>query len=341
MSGEAIHEDVSEFGGDRLARMKEISQRRNDDEGVEDDDPMAVMKEHAEQLNQELAEADEEYNGEKEAEPTELPSGEDDEPEEEDELEGDDDPEDEQPGKLYTLKINGEEKQYTEEQVLAIAQKQEAADARLQEASRRIREIEQREAELEARASSQPSAQDVGNQESSEELKKMSREYHEALLDGDDERADELLIQIQNAGRQQPTQTIDPDQLANEVYQKSEQLKAAKERQAQVEAAQNFFKEEYGDIAGNPNLYNLADQITARLMQENPSLSPMELVTAAGDEVRETIGANKVSRTERKKKATGGMRGSNARKAGKPQPKAKTRADVLNDMRAGRGAPVI
>lgn len=340
MSDEAIHEDVSEFGSDRLARMKEISQRRNDDEGAEDDDPMAVMKEHAEQLNQELAEADEEYNGEKEAEPTELPSGEDDEPEEE-ELEGDEDPEDEQPGKLYTLKINGEEKQYTEEQVLAIAQKQEAADARLQEASRRIREIEQREAELEARASSQPSAQDVGNQESSEELKKMSREYHEALLDGDDERADELLIQIQNAGRQQPTQTIDPDQLANEVYQKSEQLKAAKERQAQVEAAQNFFKEEYGDIAGNPNLYNLADQITARLMQENPSLSPMELVTAAGDEVRETIGSNKVSRTERKRKAAGGMRGSNARRAGKPQPKAKTRADVLNDMRAGRGAPVI
>ena len=86
----------------------------------------------------------------------------------------------------------------------------------------------------------------------------------------------------------------------------------------------------------------MADQITAQLMQEDPSLSPKDLVTVAGNRVREKMGISQSnSRTERKQRATGGMRSTNARKPGKPQPKAKTRADVLNEMRSQRGARAI
>jgi len=332
MSGEAIQEDVSGFGSDRLARMKELSQRRDDKEELDDEDPMSVMHERADQLNQELAEADDEYNSEPEPEPVDLPI--------EDNLE--EEVEEEPVPQTVKLKVNGQEREMSLDQVIAIAQKQEAADARLQEAAQRMQEIERREQEFEAKASSQPSAQDVGATPSSDELKKMARDYHEALLDGDDDLADELFIQIQNSGRQQPTQNIDPDQLADQVIQKSEQRKAEATRQAEIKDAQTYFVEEFADIAGDSDLYNMADQITAQLMQEDPSLSPKDLVTVAGNRVREKMGISQSnSRTERKQRATGGMRSTNARKPGKPQPKAKTRADVLNEMRSQRGARAI
>jgi len=325
---EAIQEDVSEFGSDRLAKINAISASRQEEKDLDDDDSLEALAEQAEQLNEDLAKAEREYNGDY------------DDADESEDLDDDDDEsviEPEAP-KTVKLKVNGQEREMTMEQVIAIAQKSEAADLRLQEASRRIQEAELREAQLrefEAKAkNSQPSAQDVGN------MKQKAREYHDALLDGDDERADELLIQIQNAGRQSPT--LDESQLVDNIYRTIEQKNAEAKRQAELREAQSFFNSEFADIAKDKILYDVADKFTVEIMQENPNLSPKDVVTEAGKRTREWYGMKETNtRTARKQKAIGGMSGNNARRAGNPAPKPKSRADVLNDIRAGRGAATL
>lgn len=324
MSDEAIQEDVSSFGADRLAKLKAIADSRNEEREEDEQDGFEALSERAEQLNEELAQAEAELNGEYE-EPEED-EGEEEEPEEQQEK--------------YKLKVNGQEKEMTFDQIIAIAQKQEAADARLQEAARRFQELEQREREFEARASSrQPSAQDVDSQKSSQELKELAQQYHEALLDGDDERANELFVEIQS-GRQAPTQ-FNPDEIAQRVYQTVEQKNAEKARLAEIRSAQELFANEYSDIDQDPELRDWADRITAKLAQEDPSLSPTQLVTAAGDLVRSKIGASARNQRVERKQRTGAMTGTNAKRSGKPPVKPKTRIDTLNEMRLARGASAI
>lgn len=332
---EAIHEDVSGFGSDRLAKINAISASRKEDKEQDEDDSLAILAEQAERLNEDLAEAEREYNG-------------DHDDDEEEVLDGDDDAEDEgvtdKAPKTVKLKVNGQEREMTMEQVIAIAQKSEAADLRLQEASRRMQEAELREAQLrefEAKAAKgQPSAQDVGKKMGSDELKQKAREYHEALLDGNDDRADELLIEIQNQGRQMPT--LDESKLADNIYRTIEQRNAAEKRQAELRDAQQFFSTEFADIAKDKILYDVADKFTIEIMQENPNLSPKEVVTEAGKRTRDWYGMkSNDTRVQRKQKASGGMSGNSARRAGNPAPKPKSRSDVLNDIRAARGAATL
>ena len=106
-----------------------------------------------------------------------------------------------------TAKVNGEEVDVPWDEVLAQYQKNSAADKRLQEAAERQRELEEYEAKLNAYRSDleartrQPSP-DVGTPTeslSSDATDALYAQYHDALFQGDEEKASNLLKQIRAA----------------------------------------------------------------------------------------------------------------------------------------------
>ncbi|WP_020409811.1 hypothetical protein [Hahella ganghwensis] len=357
MTTEATRDNAGVFGGDRLSRVNAIAQSRYDEKeeaGAYDEDAETAFSRRADALNAELAdlssegedESDEGYQDDQEPEDDEgddQDTQDDDDPEGSEEEESEDEGEEEESpedattpqSEKYILKINGVEQEFTREQVIARAQKVAAADAYLAEASERLKQ-----AQGQAVQPRQPSTQDV-DEARSKELKTLTRQYHEALVDGDDNRADELLIQIQSQGRPQTQPTFDPEQIAETI----ERRQTERTRQREVADAKAFFDTQYADIAGDPSLYSLADQFTVKVMQENPHLSPIEVVTEAGDRTRawlaEKTGAtkkteDKQTRTNRKK-SIATPRSNGAKRPGPPPVKRKTRTDALNDIRRMRG----
>lgn len=372
MTDEATQKGVSEseyaFGADRLARINQIQQDRSADRETdqdEDDDALAMLTQQAEDLdnalrandpNAEQDEADE--SDDTEADDAEPEAESKDEPETED-----DDTESESPlfmenGQWMTrVKVDGEIKTVPFARLQAAAQKLEAGDKRLEEANRLRQEIDQREQQLlqrEQGLKNQPPAQGADGQgqtktgQPNEEVTTLIKQYHEALLNGDDENTtNELLAKLATAGRQQPQ--VDVSQLAEQVerqvesrIQQRQQEAERKDREsahkAELSSAFTTFKDEFKDIAGDQELLQMADRLTVTVSQEYPTYTPLQVMREAGKRTRKWL-SEKTGDTPRvnRKRNLKTAAGTGARQPGKPPEKPQTRSDQLNEIRAARG----
>jgi hypothetical protein len=252
-------------------------------------------------------------------------------------------------GKWVTRrKVNGVEEEVDYNHVLASHQKNVAADRRLEEASRREKDLAERErriAEQEARRAAidddddeAPSARDAQHTH-----KDLSRRYTQALYEGEEDEAAEILDQILGMGRQAPSQAVDVETMATQVEQRLSQKAWEKE----VVGAKNRFQSKFSDIAADPELWNMTDRYTAEIMQVEPGLSPYEIMERAGTMTREWVqslapasqnGMN--SRTERKRAAaaqSAGAPSASVRSQGKPAEKPLSASERIAAMRKARG----
>ncbi|MFA5387495.1 MAG: hypothetical protein WC322_03830 [Candidatus Paceibacterota bacterium] len=218
------------------------------------------------------------------------------------------------------IKVDGEERVVPLEQVLRTAQKAEAVDRRLQEATELLRNAQaaaqQGRTNGETTGNIQPSAgQNPPGQapqaETDEAVRARLKAAINAVFSGDEDAATDAFIQA--IGRQQPAAPqIDPDQLADVVTQKVNERRALES-----------FLGAYPRIAENPWLQAAAD---AALANELAGGKPFaDALEAAGQSVYQQFGYQREQTAPKAESPTTNRREAlEARKAGMDVPTGRT-----------------
>lgn len=266
-----------------------------------------------------------------------------------------------EPEQMLKLKVNGVEQEMPISKAQALLQKNLAADQRLQQASERERVLQQRENELAAlqeqlrqqqlEGQPQQPSEPEEDADTDDDLKQLISQHRQAIYDGEDDQADELMLQITKAqaGRQQPTR-FDPEAIAQQTAEQVKaQLDAEAEQQRQREyeaervSAVESFKTEFSDIADDPRLFHMTDQITVEIMQDNPDMRPSEVLAKAGETVRQwmndkglTQSDTMTDRQQRKQSLPRMPKPSGGAYEPPAEPKPKTPQQIIADMRAAR-----
>lgn len=253
----------------------------------------------------------------------------------------------EQQEKMYRLKVDGEEVEKPESWMVANSQKLLAGDKRLAQAAQEERRLSEWEQNLRQRESAlaQEQSKPPENAGASDDVMAGISDALEGIYSGDDERAKKALANL--LGRQQPTQAISQEEIDRRAREAAASTVTELEQMRAVKAAQDKFQTEFNDIASDPFLNDLADRFSAELLDEQPDLEPYQNLKLAGQKAREWLNsrgagsAGTSDRTQRKRQAMGTVAGANrAMSLGKDEPPAKTRRDVLGDMKRARGQQI-
>lgn len=259
-----------------------------------------------------------------------------------------------------TVKVNGRERKVPREKVEAAGgidayQKNAAASELLNQASidaKRVREAEaalvEREQALLRREAEQKeaAAKAVVAPPETGARKELARRYHEAMVDGDMDLADDLLVQMQSTA---PSATsIDADAIAAKAVQKARDELTAEARKKREEAfeadraaAVKLFETNHSDLANDKELRRLVNEKTAEIYQNDPSLSPKTIIETAIKDVRALVTRIKTpsSREEKidAKRSQTSVRGGSARAAVTPAKPPQTKSQYVQNLRASRG----
>lgn len=229
--------------------------------------------------------------------------------------------------KLITLKVDGKEIQVPESKIYEAGrrtlQKEVAADKRLEEATRLLREAETR--------AKQPPKQDVAQTTQQTDAEILAQ----ALTSGDPRLATAAIEELMKAGRQP---TIQPQEIFGLVQQMTVQELEAK-------TAQQQFMSEFPEVVQDPFLLRLAidleDQRLARVQQGLEPVIPLtEAFKNHGEALRKWKGISAPSQTlaeKAERKATVQTLPSAKAKAPAPdKDKPESTEDIINQMRRAR-----
>jgi len=278
---------------------------------------------------------------------------------------------------LITVKVLGKERQVKQSKIdaaggLDVYQKRLAAEDRLQEVSLQKKQLEasqtrlQREAEefkrwqqqqierlaqerqsLAARAGTQPSAQPQQGPKPDPAIKDLVRQHREALFDGDDDKADELMIKIQSYGARPPAPAVNVQEIEQRTYQRIQARLAQEQAARERTTAQQDFATQYNDIVGDDRLFQMADQETIRLKSQNPSWSDRQIIMQAGHNVRQwrekMMGVERQAQPQtdferaQAKRAMSAAKAASGRNPSRPEPKPQTPSQYIESLKAARG----
>jgi hypothetical protein len=166
---------------------------------------------------------------------------------------------------MRKVKVDGQEFEVSEDDLVASYQKQAAATKRLQEAERILTDAKAQAAQITA---PKPASAD--------ERKQKIKDYNAALYAGDLETANTLFEEI-NPGRDPVTATPDVEQIFKQV------LPAVKQ-QLSNESALDAFKKDFKDVVDDPDLLALTDMKLRQFEAEGKPYA--EALTLAGNAVR-------------------------------------------------------
>ena len=259
-----------------------------------------------------------------------------------------------------TVKVNGKERKVSKAKVdeaggIKAYQKTAAADEMLRQASEELRKARELESELTGRLAAitqqeeqiktraqQPASAVLPDEGA---LKDMARKYHEAIMDGDMDTADLLLVKIQTA--RNPA-TADEDAIVRKAaaaaradmvreQQEAKQRSFEKER---VEVVQQF-DELYPDIAEDPELRRMADAKTIDIFNEHPDWGPKKIIETATAQVRDWLSGRSVAPASsdklEAKRAQTTIRSGSAKAISRPAPKPQTHSQYVESLRKARG----
>ncbi len=167
-----------------------------------------------------------------------------------------------------------------------------------------------------------------------------AKKYRDSLYEGKDEDADKIFVEsmksaVAAARRQVPTQSIDPREVENRVMQQIEW----RMRNTQVAKAQAEFREEFADIASDPQLFKLADAETVTLMEQHPNWTPDEIIREAGSRIRAwnaERAAQSSGGVQAQKRRLSGVYAGTARSKAPTQPKPMSRSEYVAKLRESR-----
>lgn len=272
-----------------------------DDESGEDGDEQEVRAEEREEGEQEQ---------EREEQPRHIPAGFVDR--------GDGTP-------VKRLKVNGRTVELTVEEYDRQLSKDLAGDQKLRLAAERERQLQERMnalEERERRAKEKPPEAPGAN---SEEIDRLSAEYHDAVYAGDADAAKAKLQELLRAGRQSSTPNMD-DFIA-EASTRIKQEAEAERHRASVQDGWQTLQREFPEVAASRRHLAYADEVVKEIVNdpENAGLSPREIILKAAEETARAFNLRPQEK-DQGASSTDAVREREARKAQlKPIPSAGNR----------------
>jgi hypothetical protein len=237
---------------------------------------------------------------------------------------------------LVTVKIDGVERQVTVEEMQRTYQKAGAADKRLEEATRLLREAQAREQQAPP-VGVAPTGAPADSANVPEGGGDEGKEFLAALFEGDESKAAAAFKKAIGGRPQQPTPT---------EAQMVAQLTPAIKQQLLQESALEKFEKDYGDIVSDPYLDQVAAEFIRAEMDGGKSF--IEALEIGGTKTRDWI-ASKAPKTDPVPKPTMNRDAKLERKASIDQIPALNKAasttveqpqsasDVIAAMRKARG----
>lgn len=234
--------------------------------------------------------------------------------------------------------VDGQEVEFTDEQITAFVQKHATADRRLAEATR-LREDAAKATQTQPAPAPQPS---VSTSSATDVVKDDSliQDVTKAVLYGDEEQVTKAVQALVGRGRQSTTPTLTPVQIQSYVMET-----LAFERGKQILETQPD-QGGYADIWSDPMMREMFKRKEDELRAAKDTRPYAELYKAIGDELRtwrDNLVKQHIPKTgledrEDAKRATGVIRGAGGKLPTVPLERApKTHEEILQSMRATRG----
>lgn len=235
--------------------------------------------------------------------------------------------------KVHTVKvkIDGEEREIPEEELIRGYQKNTVASQRLTEADIKQRELNERErmiAEREVQLNKQLEKPDSADTPSSD----VFQEFTSALYEGDEEKTRQAFEKA--IGKRQEVQpTFDLSQITQTVKQQLAQ-----------EAAMAKFLDDFKDVVANPHLVKIADEFL--IEEQAAGKTYAEALQESGKRTRDWLAevAPKPvvsARSERviAKEGIDNLQSTSAVTSGNEDVKEESASDTIKQMRKARGLP--
>ena len=266
----------------------------------------------------------------------------------------------ERDGEWYAqARVDGDDVHIPYHEVLAQYQKNSAADKRLQEAAERQQELRDYEvqldayrANLEAQSSQPPSGADALSPSVTDaNTDDLYGQYHEALFQGDETKANAMLRQIRAAER-----PVQPEIDVNSIIERTKAEMREEETTARANAyesrrqeAVEKFRSEYPEIAEDPGLLAVADRRSAELYNTDPTRDPWDIMQECAEHAREWLfnyvdvlggEGGKNNRSERKQGLEDEVTPRNVRASIGEDSPTQTYSDIIKEMREERGQAI-
>jgi len=262
----------------------------------------------------------------------------------------------ERDGQWYAIaKVNGIEQEIPYEEIIAKYQKNSSADQRLQEAAtkanqladweRRLHDYKSR-LEAQSRPSQDASPVSPPITDANEDL---YGQYHDALFQGDEKQATQLLKQIRAAER-----SSTPNVNVDDIIARTKSEMREEERQAHIRDYEDLrkeavgkFHEEYPDIVADESLLAVADAKSAELYNADPTRDPWEIMQECAEYARawlfqyvDNLGGKKQNVREERKQAMDEVTPRNIKSSiGEDEPEHDSYSDIIAEMKQARHQP--
>jgi hypothetical protein len=245
-----------------------------------------------------------------------------------------------------TVKIDGEEHEVDDEELIRGYQKNQTASKRLEEAATRLKELDAREAAVrteEARIAEQikkiqaPLPEPQGDDDvADEDYEKLLN----AIYEGNNAEAKKVLGKLQLMGRAQPAtpQTVDLDGIADKAAAKATE-------QIAMRTAMEKFQKDYKDIVSNPHLAKVADGFLDEEIRSKPFA---EAIEEAGKRTREWIAeitpkpenTNQREAAKANKEKVDNLPSQSSVSGSANDDVDESASDTIRNMRKARGLPI-
>ena len=255
-----------------------------------------------------------------------------------------------------SAKVDGAEVDVPWEDVVAQYQKNSSGDKRLQEAAEKQRELADYEAKLNAyrahlEAQTRQPSSDAGQavSPSSDATDALYGQYHDALFQGDESKANSLLKQIRSAEKPNDSQYDVQTIIDRTKAEMREEEKEARERgyETRRQEAVEMFHTEYPDIANDKSLLAVADRRSAELYTENPTRDPWDIMQECAEYARSWLlhyvdelgGKSKDGSRKKRKQDMDEVVPRNIKAHLGEDESQPTYSDIITEMRRERGQP--
>jgi len=150
------------------------------------------------------------------------------------------------------------------------------------------------------------------------------------VYSGDEEKAKSSFKAVVSRLKQKEAQVIDPEAAVQEAMFKIEKRKAA-----------NDFAKNYSHLNEDPNLRNMVNQATIRIMGQDPNMPPSEVIVQAAEEIEQWLGTYRPQQDPmyeqvNRKKSIQSIKTAKARVPTESGYTPKTQAEIFAEVKASR-----
>lgn len=268
----------------------------------------------------------------------------------------------EEESKTVEVKINGETLFVDREKIdkaggIDIYQKRRGAEEGLQSLSNQRKMFKQEQNEFALQQALFAEGQRLSTQDGIKketnvppnigERKELVKQYHQAMYDGDDEKANELFLEL-NQGMQAPqvvTPKINEELIVEKAATRTRQRIAQELRAEEQQKANASFADDHPIVAGDTKLFDMASQETVNLQVQHPDWSPAKVISEAARTVEKwyegVSGGNTTADDKLADKRTiSAVKTASGRSTPPPPIKHETNSDYITKLRKQRGLEI-